>query len=123
MEITFALKKQILAYGKEFTGAETIYFHKFANKPGYMLVVETANFEGFIRFLNWMETEVERKDIETIRVLPEEDNPFLDFEKHALGFINYIHSDFQVTTEINDGRISNMAKENYDLEGGNEHAI
>lgn len=122
MELTNDVRRQIIAFAKEFTGSNQIIFHKFANRAGYMLVIETRNIEGFVRFLEWFESEIERKDIEVIRSLPEEQSPFEDFEKRSLSFFNIVHKDFGVATEINDGRISNMKKD-YENEGGNHCAI
>ena len=117
MEITQDVRKQNMLYASNFTSVdiEAITFHKFANRPGYMLVIETRNVKGFQRFLEWLATEMERHDIEVIRTLPEEQSPFAEFEQKSLGFFNRVHTDFQVATEINDGRISQIKK---DYEGG-----
>lgn len=123
MEITQDVRKQMVAFATSFTGvdAEAIMFHKFANRPGHMITVETYNVEGFKRFLEWMVAEIERPDIEVIRTLPEEPSRFIEWEQQSLGFFDCVHTDFQIATEINDGRISHI-KEDY--EGGvSLHAI
>ncbi|GLC87516.1 hypothetical protein LYSBPC_06430 [Lysinibacillus piscis] len=120
MEITREVRKQIIAFAMEFTGIadEAITFHKFANRPGYMLVVETRNVEGFIRFLEWMDSEIERQDIEIIRTLPEVESPFSDFERKGLEYFHCLHSDFKVAVEVDNGRIASMIKDEEE-----EHAI
>ena len=121
MEITKDVKKQIRAFAQQFTGSDVIHFHQFANRPGHMLVIETRNIDGFVAFLQWMGAEIERPDIKVIRTLPEDDSPFLDLEQKTIGFFHNVHNDFQVATEINDGRISHMKKD-YE-ERGKTHAV
>lgn len=121
MELTTDVKKQIVAFAKEFIGTDEISFHKLGNQPGYLLIVETRNIDGFNRFVKWLDSEVERKDVEVIRSLPEEENIFEGFEKRSLMFFSTVHKVFGVATEINDGRISYMKKDY--TEGGNHCAI
>lgn len=119
MEITRDVRKQIVAYAVEFMSVteEAIIFHKFANRAGYLLTIETQNIAGFKRFLEWMGTEIERSDIEIIRTLPEDESPFSDFGRKGLGYFTCLYSDFKVATEVNNGRITGMIKEE------DEHAI
>ncbi len=113
MEITRDVREQIVTYASNFIRVDTeaITFHKFANRPGHMLVIETRNVEGFKRFLEWMADEMERPDIEVIRTLPEEQSPFVEMEQKSLGYFEGVHTVFLVATEVNDGRISAMEKE------------
>lgn len=93
MEITQDARTQILAYAQQFTGAseEAITLHKFSNKPGYMLTVETRNAEGFLQLLKWLEVN-EFKGITAIRTLPEEYSIYDDFERKSLAFFEYAHA-------------------------------
>lgn len=121
MEITKDVRTQIEIFAKEFTGVDEVTLHQLANQTGYMLVLETRNIEGFNRFVAWFKSEVEREDVEVIRALPQEGNPFEDFDKRSAMFFDALHHDFGVATEINDGRISHMKKDY--LEGSKLDAI
>ncbi|MED4377952.1 hypothetical protein P9274_20050 [Schinkia azotoformans] len=71
-ELTQGHRDIIIAFASFFTGSTKIYFHKFANRPGYMLVIETKNLDGFKNFLTWFHSEMELEGIDIIRTLSEE---------------------------------------------------
>lgn len=73
MELTEQKKVEIMEQARFFTGATNTYFHKFANKEGHMLVIETTNLEGFKLFLRWMDilSKNEPLQIDVIRTVPE----------------------------------------------------
>ncbi|KYG90332.1 hypothetical protein A0U40_18600 [[Bacillus] sp. KCTC 13219] len=114
MEITHNVRSQILTFAKHFTGesAEAMHLHKFANKPGYMLTIETRNAEGFLLFLQWLE-KIECPDVVAIRTLPEEHSIYDDYEQKSLAFFEYMHGDFKIATEVSQGRIINMINKNH----------
>lgn len=119
IEITYELKKQIVAYAKHITDATSVTLHKFANKPGYMLAVETVDFEGFESFLLWMQTEVERDDIDVIRTLPEE-HVTTAKDLLSVGCLQNAFEKFGIAFPANDGRLTKLEMDN---EGGETYAI
>ncbi|MEC1178513.1 hypothetical protein P9B03_08475 [Metasolibacillus meyeri] len=112
MEITQDVRTQILTYAQQLTGSKegAVTLHKFANRSGYMLTVETRNVEGFLQLLKWLEVN-EFKDITAIRTLPKEYSIYSEFEQKSLAFFEYAHADFKIATEVSHGKIINMIKE------------